>query len=415
MTTDPQQPGVTLRRLPYPYRAMLAICSDLDETPDWQTYHEIARFLNTTETTSMGPGVGLEVGNTIYFDMAPSQFAYWNTSDAGRAMVRAMIQSGHIDCIHSYGDLATTRAQAGKALDELVRHDCRLQVWVDHSKAVTNFGADIMTGQGDVTSSPAYHADLTTGYGIRYVWRGRVTQMIGQDLPPSLGGIFTPRHPMASAKAMIKEAAKHFLGRRGNAKFAMHGANQVLRAGLLRDGRAVYEFMRGDGYWGPIGEAATAEGIAESLTERFLDRLVYREGICVFYTHLGKVGRAASPFTPATQEAFRRLAEYAADNRILVLTTHRLLRYMTTRNSLRFRAKTESNTTVIKVQGIDDPVYGLQGSDSGDLEGITFEATRCEHIRIETPDGTEIPCHITRENDVCLATIDWPRLTFPAL
>ncbi|NLX13830.1 MAG: hypothetical protein GXY44_09295 [Phycisphaerales bacterium] len=58
--------SVQLRRFPYPYQAMLAICSDLDETPDRQTYWEIMRFLNTTETTSMGPGVGLEVGNSIY-------------------------------------------------------------------------------------------------------------------------------------------------------------------------------------------------------------------------------------------------------------------------------------------------------------------------------------------------------------
>ena len=57
-----------------------------------------------------GPGVGLEVGNSIYFDMPPGQFAYWNTDDAGRAMVRALIRSGHIDCLHSFGDLATTRA-----------------------------------------------------------------------------------------------------------------------------------------------------------------------------------------------------------------------------------------------------------------------------------------------------------------
>jgi hypothetical protein len=29
---------VKLRRFPYPYRAMLAICSDLDETPDRHVY-----------------------------------------------------------------------------------------------------------------------------------------------------------------------------------------------------------------------------------------------------------------------------------------------------------------------------------------------------------------------------------------
>jgi hypothetical protein len=80
---------VQLRPFPYPYRAMLAICSDLDETPDRHAYWEIMRFLNTTEETTMGPGVGLEVGNSIYFDMPPEQFAYWNTDDAGREMIRA--------------------------------------------------------------------------------------------------------------------------------------------------------------------------------------------------------------------------------------------------------------------------------------------------------------------------------------
>ncbi len=75
--------NVQLRDLPYPYRAMLAICSDLDETPDRNVYYQIMRFLNTTEETAMGPGVGLEVGNSVYFDMPPNQFAYWNTDDAG--------------------------------------------------------------------------------------------------------------------------------------------------------------------------------------------------------------------------------------------------------------------------------------------------------------------------------------------
>ena len=107
--SDQATANVRLRRFPYPYRAMLAICSDLDETPDRHVYWETMKFLNTTEETTMGSGVGLEVGNSIYFDMPPDQFAYWNTDDAGREMVRSLIQSGHIDCLHSYGDLATTR------------------------------------------------------------------------------------------------------------------------------------------------------------------------------------------------------------------------------------------------------------------------------------------------------------------
>ncbi|MCH8853657.1 MAG: hypothetical protein IID41_13540, partial [Planctomycetes bacterium] len=222
--------GVSLRRWPYPYKAALAICSDLDETPDRHVYWEIMRFLNTFETTSMGTGVGLEVGNSIYFDMPPDQFAYWNTDDAGREMVRTLIRSGHIDCLHSYGDLATQRSHAARALEELERHDCRLKVWVDHSKAPTNFGSDIMCGSGDVPGSPVYHADLTCAFGIRYVSRGRATSVIGQDVPARMRDVFTPRHLVASGKTVAKEVAKHWLAVAGNEKYAMHGPNRVLRS-----------------------------------------------------------------------------------------------------------------------------------------------------------------------------------------
>src|SRR5688572_22286013 len=203
----PLSSALSLRRLPYPYRAALAICRDLDETPDAQVYEEQMRFLNTREMTSMGEGLGLEVGNTIYFDMPPGQFAYWNTDDAGREMARALIRSGHIDCLHSYGDLATTRAHAVRALEELERHQLSLKVWIDHAQAATNFGADIMQGHGDEPGHPAYHADLTLRHGIRYVWRGRVTSVIGQDRSVGLLGLPSALCPRSSASALLKEAA----------------------------------------------------------------------------------------------------------------------------------------------------------------------------------------------------------------
>ena len=166
------------------------------------------RFLNTTASTGCGAGVGIEVGNTIYFDMPSDQFSYWNTDDAGRARVRALIQSGHVDCLHSFGDLASTRAHAARALDDLERHGCRLRVWIDHAVAPSNFGEDVMRGAGDVEGSSAYHADLTSAFGIEYVWRGRVTSVIGQNRSRRLSGIASPRHPLSSGVTILKESAK---------------------------------------------------------------------------------------------------------------------------------------------------------------------------------------------------------------
>jgi hypothetical protein len=332
------QPVARLRPYPYPYRAMLAIASDLDETPDAASYFEVMRYLNGTAPTAFGPGLGLEVGNSIYFDMPAGQFSYWNAHEAERERLRVLIRSGHIDCLHSFGDLATTRAHAARALEELDRHGCRLEVWVDHGTARTNFGADIMQGEGDVPGAPAYHADLTSSFGIRYVWRGRVTSVIGQDIPRRLAGLWRFDHPFASTRTVAKEFAKGWLGRHGSPKYAMHASNRLLREVRLRDGRPMREFLRANPSWGGVSCHETAAGIAEVLTDRLLDTLIARGGVCVLYTHLGKPpGAPALAFGARTRQAFERLAERYRSGALLVATTQRVLRYHEMRAQVRVR------------------------------------------------------------------------------
>jgi len=403
-----QPDEIQLRRYPYPYRAMLSVCSDLDGTPDRRAYERIARFCNTSEPTAMGDGVGLEIGNSIYFDMPPDQFAYWTTDDAGRAMVRAMIHSGHIDCLHSYGDLATTRDDARRALEELDRHGCRLRVWVDHGAAPTNLDGGIMRGHGDQVDHPAYHADLTVAHGVRYVWRGRVTSVTGQGVRSRLTGIWTPRHPGGSARTLATEAAKHALSRCGSRKYAMHAPNRVLRRVTLRDGRPAWEFLRSNPHYGGVSSAETAGGIAGVLTEHMLSRLVSREGVCILYTHLGKVDDPACPFDPAVVEALRRLSAEAAHGKILVATTRRTLDYLRMRDSLQFHTRCERDRSCVDVQ-LDD------GVDPAAAAGLTFYHTRyvatevringepVAHLRVNPPDHTGRPS----------VSVPWPRLEFP--
>ena len=310
-----------------PQVATLAICSDLDETPDSTTYFELMRFLNSIQDTSMGPGVGLEVGNTIYFDMAPGHFSYWNATEPEREKIRALIRSGHIDCLHSFGDLATTRAHAGRALDELMKHDCRIPVWVDHAVAPTNFGADIMQGYGDKPGHPAYHADLTMSYGIRHIWRGRVTSVIGQDQPFDLRSIGSARHPLASARTLAKEVAKQILARGKHPKYGSHAKNLLVVSARLRDGQTIHEFIRCNPSWGGVSYHDRGDCIHQVLTRSFLDRLVSRKAPCILYTHLGKLerGETRHRFQPSVVAAFRLLAEYQEAGKLQVTTTARLL------------------------------------------------------------------------------------------
>jgi hypothetical protein len=398
---------------------MLAICSDLDETPDAGVYLEIARFLNTTKQTAMGRGVGLECGNTIYFDMPPGQFSYWGTNDGGREMVRALMHSGHVDAVHSWGDLATERRHAERSLAELERHACRLAVWIDHSKAPSNFGPDIMRGTGDVPGSPAYHADLTLAYGIRYVWRGRTTGLTGQGVPVRYGSfapIFRGRHPLASTRTALKEAIKVLLGRLGHPRWELHGANEICRPCMLRDGQRAWEFLRTNSSWAGPGASATAAGIEGVLTPRMLDRLVASQGTAILYTHLGKIRDRGRPFGPATERTFRHLASLRDEGKVLVTTTQRLLRYHTVRAGLRLESAVQGDKVVVTFTSVDDPVTGPRVPNSADLDGLTLTLPTMQPVEIHLADGTPLPRPTVQRNaGTTRVTLPWPPLRFPDL
>jgi hypothetical protein len=319
--------GISVRDLPYPFAAMLSICSDLDETPDAETYLSTSRYLNTKDRTAFGAGVGLEVGNTIYFYMKPADFSYWNTSEATRSAIRDLIRSGHVDCIHSFGDTATDRSQARQTLEHIDDHGCKIRVWIDHAVAKTNFGADIMQGSGDVIGDPAYHADLTFDYGVRYVWRGRVTSMHGQDAPASVGGIWRAPQPLGSLVTWAKETVKLCAAALDNPKYRMHRANRLLRDVRLRDSTQAVEFLRTNPH--PLGVSAgdNAEGLSLALSDGFLDRLVKRRGKAIVYTHLGKRIDRQSGFPGPTRAALEKLAGRMHSGEVLVATTERILDY----------------------------------------------------------------------------------------
>ena len=410
-----EKTGIALRNMPYPYRAMLAICSDLDETADRHVYWRIIQFLNTTQSTTMGPGVGLETGNSIYFDMREG-FAYWTTDDAGRAMIRDLIRSGHIDCLHSFGDSATTRSHAARALDELSRNGCWIQVWVDHAVAPTNFIADIMDGHGDEAGHPAYHADLTTAYGIRYVWRGLVTSVVGQEVPARLSGLWTLRHPIRSARTVSKEAVKQLLARRGHTKFGPHAGNRVLQTTALRDGWAVYEFLRANPYWGGVASGDTGRDIGAVLRPGMLHRLVRRGGVCLLYTHLGKCSSPDRPFGPEAVAGLRRLADEYQRGRILVTTSLRCLRYVTVRQQISWTVRKDAVGIVIEIStNQSDP--RLHRISANDMEGLTFYVPVGVTARIEV-DGSPVPSIQTNFRDETGRSsimLPWSRLPFPPI
>jgi len=221
------------------------------------------------------------------------------------------------------------------------------------------------------------------------------------------------RHPLASAKNLARETVKIALGRNGHPRWEMYAANRTYRAAQLRDGRRICEFLRSNPFWGGSGRGDTADGIAEVLSERMLNRVVQRGGTCILYTHLGKVRDPRRPFGPATQAAFARLAEFQQRGQILVRSTHRLLRYLTVRDHLRFDAARQGQAVTITARSVEDPVTGIRAACAEELEGLTFVVPRCERVELALADGGTIRPELVHTGSETRVVVPWRELELP--
>jgi hypothetical protein len=355
-------PKARLRRFPYPYRAALALSNDAEFlTP--RAFWDIHRFLNTEEPTPLGPGLGLQITDSVFMysvDAARS-FSYFDGTGDRRSRhvgwMRELMQEGILDVLHAYGDFdgvgGFTRSHAERALAELERHRIRLHAWTNHGTVenTQNLGTDRAYYQlGDLPGEAEYHADLTTAYGIRFCWLDfNATNVFGND----------------------------GLGR--------DESEALLAPGLLRDGNGVYLFQR---YRGP--DRPDPSSLASQLSEANLARLREQEAIAIVYQHLGcdrSTGScvpATPPYiSPAAVEALRRVAELHHTGEVLVAGVASLLRYVVARDGLRWRTRRAGDGSVrIEIDGVEDPVLGTLWPEPEELAGITFVTRDAERAEI---------------------------------
>lgn len=398
---------VSLRKYPYPYNAMLAICSDLDETPNKEVYFETARYLNTGEETLLGKGVDLEVGNTIYFNMPEHNFSYTNTDDDGREKIQQLIQSGHIDCLHSFGDFVDSRSRIEQCWSEIQNGKRKIEVWVDHAQAPSNLDNDIMEGKGAISGSDAFHTDLTIKHGaLSFVWKGRVTSIVAQNSKRSYHGILNKKEIIRSSKTILLEFLKGFLARLGSSKYAMHKNNAILRKTKLIDGTPVLEFMRTNPSWRGVSMFDSARGIHHVLKRNVLNTLVKQQGCSIFYSHLGKVFNADTPFQNKTRKAFELLASYQKSGQILTATTRRLLGYCRTIEALNFNTIESDGETQIHLSTVyeGEDLNGLTWYvDNPEKVSLYINNIKFENLQINSPD----------ETNSASVSIPWFSLSFP--
>jgi hypothetical protein len=139
-----------------------------------------------------------------------------------------------------------------------------------------------------------------------------------------------------------------------------------------------------------------------------LSELVERRGVCILYTHLGKIGNPKEPLGLRTRNALSLLSKYASEGKILVTTTRRLLDYCRLVREVTFSVIKEGECSKINVN-----VNGLET----DVSGLSFYVL--EPYKTKTfVDGREVPTlkkNAPDDTGQRSVSLPWTRLEVPNL
>ncbi len=370
-----------LRKFPYPYQAMLAISSDVDNTPALDNYLELMKFFNTAADTRYGRGIDLEVGNSFWFFNTTDryQLSYYNgTSDTATefaAYCRRLIESGHIDTIHSYGNFDTggfDRRLAEKAITELQRNGLQVPVWINHGTGNNNQNIGFEDGYtGALPGSNAYHADLLSETGIRYLWTGNLTHVPGQDGDRTL------------ALTAIDWAQKinRFLKYRNVTTPLFDEQNRLMFPLELQDGQFFWGFQR----WINLLGRTTLLDINDLVfqtTPTIMRLLVRNRGYMVLYTHFCEGSDLSLGLPPILKKNLRYIQKLVNKRDLLVTTTARLLRYNEISSHLECNLmQTDDGYQLIIPTSLKLPIGDYQLTEV-DLEGLTFYISHPEKTTV---------------------------------
>ncbi|HUT70501.1 MAG TPA: hypothetical protein VMW89_07460 [Desulfatiglandales bacterium] len=284
--------------------------------------------------------------------------------------LREAVQEGWIDSLHGYGDFvsrnAFSRGLAERALDELIKNNIKITVWIDHGSADNsqNIAIPNLLSRGDNPKHRrAYHTDLLGDYGILFV-AGYNTDLVGQN-----GKRRWPAKPLTQQTVPFV-FAKRLHGR-------LYG-KRLLTKRRFRDGRLFYSFCRArNGVLRP-----SASTLFHQLSDENVQKLIESEGIMILYQHLGAVDKGANEFPYLDQqarEALRNIAQKHDENVVWVAPTSRILKYSYVFESISLDAANQDDKVLITIRNMNDIIRQFE---SEDLQDISF--------RVHTQDDKNI-------------------------
>ncbi len=362
---------VELRPFPYPFRAALAICSDIDLC-DRSLFMKIHEFLNGN--------LGLPVSDSFFgCGMGLAQLALLNDKGTGPGKDAEFIiqglHAGLFDSIHTWADLnrkqvpgSALRRMAMRVVELLLGNDITVKVWINHgapcntqnlmSRLYPHYG-------GDVAESEYYSADLCRLLGIRYVCpEDIVTWPLSEH---RIGRICGP-----VLQHLVRNCVKRMVGRSYAVRRAA-GLTHLSVPTRLRDGGMMYTVSRYNPGPRKARHMPTRHTLQYSLGRNVLDRLVACGGYGVVYTHLGiPHPKGEQLFPPEEMKALRMLSKAYHEGVVWVCPTAKLLRYNTIRRGMKWRVLTDDDGETIEIIGCRNAGGDIVPMKPEDCSGISF-------------------------------------------
>lgn len=322
-----------LLKYPYPYKAWLSISNDPDNTTleNWQELHEY-----------IWVELKLPFGDALFLDSynqnLPNQVTLSNKND--------ILNQHFHDSLHFWGDYQHSRTKlfdrndAKFAIKKLQKFNFIPRVWIDHSNNQANFIHGNCFGSqpkqydasGVEYQNFQYTLDLAIKAGVKYVWHGDITQIIGQDRKISYWKFLKKRQISFSQKIIysILNTFKYFTSIIPKIK----ENNSQLWAHSFPDGNKLYCFER-YGKW----EDADIDGLGDVIAPKNINQLVDNEGSCIVYTHLGKRKKNRindiDHIPDKTKKALAYLKELNNQQHIYISPISKMLDYMVIRDNIK--------------------------------------------------------------------------------
>ncbi len=404
---------IKLRAFPYPYKAALSICSDID-CCDKETFIKIHRYLNTESK-----GLGLPVADSFFgIGRNPAQMAYFTYEKKYKLkdgeFIRQAIEDGIIDSLHSWGDFNDVspksfdiKGLASALLKEFESYNLKIKIWINHGDSLNyqNLKARLQKNYcGDDPFSPFYTGKILEKLGIKYYWSGELTKK-----PLSIN---SKKYKPFTFFSVLGNSVKNIIKILTSRKWMIKESTLVkdlVQPAILRDGNCLLRFVR---YCNPkesFRMPATRNSLRYSLKDSRLKKLIKMGGYMILYTHLGrpKVSNYEELFQKKDQEALEGLAAYYKSGKIWVRPTIDLLNYWLTFHRIIWSSYQNKKNIIINLQYIDDPKTGKRLPEKEELSGLCFFSYDPENTKILV-NGNEIMTYINPPDECGLPSVQIP-------